>query len=314
MRYQTFGKTGLELSQITLGTWGIGGAGWDTYSDEERLDAIAAAIDCGINFIDTAPAYNAGASERYVGRALSELGVRNKVYISTKCGNEFIGGKYVRNGKKEAILRQCEESLTNLRTDHIDVYLIHWPDPAVPFEETMEALNELKAAGKILHVGVSNFSKEQIEAVSQYCDIEVFQPHYSMVFRGQEQLIRWAHEQGLGIMAYGSLGGGILTGRYRQVQTYEAMDSRNRFYQFFKEPQFSEVMKLLAEMDRFAEEKKVGLSEIALNWTAQKPYIDTCIMGAQTRDKVERNALAMNWQLTEEEIASFDRVLAGLKL
>ena len=111
MKYTEFGKTGIEVSKMCLGTWGIGGAGWDNYSDESRMDAIKAALDCGINFIDTAPAYNAGKAEQYVGETLHKLGARKEVVISTKCGNEFIDGKYVRCGSADKILRECDESL-----------------------------------------------------------------------------------------------------------------------------------------------------------------------------------------------------------
>ena len=125
MRYKKFGKTGLEVSQICLGTWGIGGAGWDAYSDEERMDAIKAALDCGINFIDTAPAYNAGKAEQYIGETLHHLGARKDVVIATKCGNKYVDGKYIRCGSESLIRRQCEESLKNLQTDYIDYYLLH---------------------------------------------------------------------------------------------------------------------------------------------------------------------------------------------
>lgn len=313
MRYKTFGKTGMEVSEICLGTWGMGGAGWDNYPKEQRIDAIAAAIESGINFIDTAPAYNAGAAERLLGEALETLGAREKVIISTKCGNEFINGQYVRMGHAKDIMRQCKESLENLRTDYIDLYLVHWPDPNVEFKETFEALNELKAAGKIRHIGVSNFSKEQIEEVMQYSEVEAFQPHYSMVYRDIEDLVKWTAEQNLGVMAYGALGGGILTGRYRQFQTFEAMDSRNRFYKHFHEPMFSRVQEFLKVMDQISESRdNVPLSQIALNWTAAKSYISSCVVGAQSRKRVEENAKAFDWQLTDAEIALLDQKIAEL--
>ena len=153
MRYKAFGSTGLQVSEMALGTWGMGGSGWDDYSEDTRLDAIRAAVECGVNFIDTAPAYNNGVAERFVGKAVKEMGVRDKVIIATKCGNDFINGAYVRNGSRDNILRECEESLRNLQTDHIDLYLIHWPDVKVPFQETMEALTLLKEQGKVAMVG-----------------------------------------------------------------------------------------------------------------------------------------------------------------
>lgn len=308
MQYQEFGKTGLRVSKLCLGTWGIGGAGWDSYSDESRMDAIKAALECGINFIDTAPAYNAGKAECYVGETLNKLKKRKEVVISTKCGNKFVDGKYLRCGSKESILKQCDESLKNLKTDYIDIYLVHWPDPDVELEETIDAVSTLKKEGKILHAGVSNFSKEQIEEAQKYCKIEVFQPQYSLADRKDEKLIRWAYEQGLGIMTYGTLGGGILTGNYRKLRTFEQTDSRNRFYPYFKEPLFSKAMELLTIMDQIAEERNVSLAQIAEKWVIQKRFVSSCIIGAQSRARVEENCRNLQWELTDNEIRRLESV------
>lgn len=308
MQYQEFGKTGLRVSKLCLGTWGIGGAGWDSYSDESRMDAIKAALECGINFIDTAPAYNAGKAECYVGETLSKLKKRREVVISTKCGNKFVDGKYLRCGSKESILKQCDESLKNLKTDYIDIYLVHWPDPDVELEETIDAVSTLKKEGKILHAGVSNFSKEQIGEAQKYCKIEVFQPQYSLADRKDEKLIRWAYEQGLGIMTYGTLGGGILTGNYRKLRTFEQTDSRNRFYPYFKEPLFSKAMELLTIMDQIAEERNVSLAQIAEKWVIQKRFVSSCIIGAQSRARVEENCRNLQWELTDNEIRRLESV------
>ena len=308
MQYQEFGKTGLRVSKLCLGTWGIGGAGWDSYSDESRMDAIKAALECGINFIDTAPSYNAGKAECYVGETLSKLKKRREVVISTKCGNKFVDGKYLRCGSKESILKQCDESLKNLKTDYIDIYLVHWPDPDVELEETIDAVSTLKKEGKILHAGVSNFSKEQIEEAQNYCEIEAFQPQYSLADRKDEKLIRWAYEQGLGIMTYGTLGGGILTGNYRELRTFEQTDSRNRFYPYFKEPLFSKAMELLTVMDQIAEERNVSLAQIAEKWVLQKRFVSSCIIGAQSRARVEENCRNLQWELTDNEIRRLESV------
>lgn len=308
MQYQEFGQTGLRVSKLCLGTWGIGGAGWDSYSDESRMDAIKAALECGINFIDTAPAYNAGKAECYVGETLNKLKKRREVVISTKCGNKFVDGKYLRCGSKESILKQCDESLKNLKTDYIDIYLVHWPDPDVELEETIDAVSTLKKEGKILHAGVSNFSKEQIEEAQKYCEIEAFQPQYSLADRKDEKLIRWAYEQGLGIMTYGTLGGGILTGNYRKLRTFEQTDSRNRFYPYFKEPLFSKAMELLTIMDQIAEERNVSLAQIAEKWVIQKRFVSSCIIGAQSRARVEENCRNLQWELTDNEIRRLESV------
>lgn len=312
MRYTYFGNTKLLVSEIALGTWGIGGAGWDENSEETRLDAIHSAIESGINFIDTAPAYNGGMAEDYVGRALEDMGIRKEVYIVTKCGTEFIDGKYVRSCAPEVIFRECEASLRNLRTDYIDLYMIHWPDASVPIAETMNALNTLKQQGKILHIGVSNFSKEQIVEAQKYGDIEAYQPQYSMVFRSNEDQMKWASEQGMGVMTYGSLGAGILTGTYRKRPKFPPTDNRNRFYKHFKEPMFSKIMKLVNVMDVMAEAHGgIPLAQIAINWAVQKEFVTSSIVGVQHRERIMENCDSFDWMLTPEENAILD---AAIKL
>lgn len=310
MRYKQFGNTGMLVSELALGTWGIGGAGWDDQPEAARLDAIAAAVECGINFIDTAPAYNGGVAEQYIGRVVKQLGVRDKVMITTKCGTEFINGAYVRSCAPETILRECDESLKNLQTDYIDLYLIHWPDLNVPIAETMGALVKLKQDGKILHIGVSNFSKEQMIEAAQYGPIEAYQPQYSMVHRSNEAQMRWAAEQGIGVMTYGSLGAGILTGKFRQLTKFADSDNRSRFYKHFQEPMFSKVMKVLEVMDGIsAARDNVPLAQIAINWAAQKDYVSTCIVGAQSRGKILENSAGFDWSLTDEEIKTLNQAI-----
>ena len=306
-----FGRTEMMVTPITLGTWGIGGAGWDPNSDETRLDAITAAVECGINFIDTAPAYNAGAAERYIGKALEDMGkgVRGHIFIATKCANAFIDGQYVRSGRGDLILKQCEESLRNLRTDYIDLMIVHWPDPVVPYEETFGALNRLKEEGCIRHIGVSNFNLEQLQRALRCTDVEALQLQFSMVNQDNMEVLRWAHDHDLGVMTYGSLGGGILTGRYRTLKTYETMDNRNRFYPYFREPLFSRVMELLDLMQPVADRHRVTLAQVAINWSRQKSFVDTSIFGAQTRERILSNVSCLDWSLTEEEMQTLDRAV-----
>ena len=314
MKYKIFGKTGMKVSAMTLGTWGMGGVGWDVYDDDVKEEAIKTAFEQGINFLDTAPAYNGGASERFVGKTLKKLGIRKEIQISTKCGNVFVDGKtYRRDGRYDKIIEQVETSLKNLQTDYVDLMLIHWPDPDTPFEETMSALNKLKKEGKILHIGVSNFSIEQMKEAGQYGDIEAYQPHYSMVNRDSQDLISWAYGQNMGIMTYGSLGGGILSGKIRELKEYAPTDSRNRFYKHFHEPMFSKVMGLLGAMDQVSERNgNMPLSQIALNWSFEKPFVSTCIVGAQTKDKVLENTAAFDRTISPEDLKILDEAVERL--
>ena len=310
MKYKPFGKTDLMVSEIALGTWGMGGAGWDENTEETRLDAIRSAIESGINFIDTAPAYNGGVAEEYVGRVIHDMGVRQNVYLVTKCGTEFIDGKYVRSCAKDTILRECETSLRNLRTDYIDLYLIHWPDASVPISETMGALWQLKKQGKIRHIGVSNFSQKQIVEASQYCPIEAYQPQYSMVHRSNEPQMQWAAAQGMGVMCYGSLGAGILTGIYRKRPRFAPSDNRSRFYKHFKEPMFSRIMKLVELMDIIsAAHGGIPLAQIAINWSVQKNFVASSIIGVQHRERILENCGSFDWELTPEETRILDAAI-----
>lgn len=310
MRYKKLGRTGLNVSEISLGTWGIGGSGWDDSTEEDSLNAIAAMLDFGVNFIDTAPAYNAGVAEQIIGKAVKQ--VRDKTVLVTKVGTAFVNGAYVRDNSKKMVFEQCEQSLKNLQTDYIDVYMIHWPDANTPIEETMEALAKLKEQKKIRYIGVSNFSVEQINQAEQFGDIDVVQCQYSMVNRKAEPLVRWAAENGKGVMTYGSLGAGILTGAYRTLPTFDPSDNRSRFYQHFKEPMFSKVMELLKTLDTISDEHGgIALSQIALNWNTQKPFISSSICGVQFPHHAAENCDCMNWMLSDSEIARIDSAIVA---
>ena len=310
MRYKAFGKMGLEVSELCLGTWGIGGAGWDQNPEETKMDAIRASFEQGVNIFDTAPAYNAGAAERILGETLEKMGVRKDVILSTKCGNDFVNGQYVHCGKRDHILAQCDASLRNLRTDYIDLYILHWPqDDATP-EETLGAMMELKKAGKVRFLGLSNHSVAQMEEAAKYADIDFIQVQYSMLEREREVEMKYAEAHGMATMGYGVLGGGLLTGRYRELRTYETMDSRNRFYKFFREPGWTKAQKLLGVMDEISAARGgVPLSEIAVNWALQKSFLTTALFGTQHRARVIENCHALDWTLSDADIAKLDQAL-----
>lgn len=315
MRYKAFGKTGLEVSELCLGTWGIGGAGWDQNPEETKMDAIRASFEQGVNIFDTAPAYNAGAAERILGETLEKMGVRKDVILSTKCGNDFVNGQYVHCGKRDHILAQCDASLRNLRTDYIDLYILHWPqDDATP-EETLGAMMELKKAGKVRFLGLSNHSVVQMEEAAKYADIDFIQVQYSMLEREREVEMKYAEAHGMATMGYGVLGGGLLTGRYRELRTYETMDSRNRFYKFFREPGWSKAQKLLGVMDEISAARGgVPLSEIAVNWALQKSFLTTALFGTQHRARAIENCHALDWTLSDAEIAKLDQALVAFEI
>ena len=310
MRYKQFGATDMNVSALTVGTWAIGGANWGEVNKSDSIRAIHAMLDCGVNSIDTAPGYNFGESERVVGEALE--GRRDKIYITTKTGvyNDEKEG-FVKDARKETVFRLCEESLRNLRTDYIDLMVIHWPDIQhnTPFEETMEALNTLKRQGKIRYIGVSNFEQEQIEEIRKYGQIDAFQPPYSMVNRSQEELMKWTCSNGIANMTYGSLGAGILTGAIRELLDFAPDDMRLVFYDFFKEPKFSKVMQLLKVLDEIAGKHNAPVAQVAVNWNAQKEYVHTSLCGVRNEAEAMENCSGFEWELSDEEMKQIDSAI-----
>lgn len=309
MRYKMVGNTGIKVSELTLGTWGIGGAGWDANSKETRLEAIRQAYEDGITFFDTAPAYNGGVAESLLGEALHRMNARHEVIISTKCGNEFIDGQYVQSGKAEKILRECDESLKRLGTDYIDFYILHWPQKDAAPEETLGAMATLKEQGKVRFLGVSNHNLEQIKKAMTIAPIDLIQVQFSMLEASHVDDMKWATEHGLGVQAYGALGGGMLSGRYRELKSYPKMDSRNRFYQFFKEPLWSKAQALLKRLDVIASKRNVPLSELAINWTTQQEFVTTALVGTQHKERVDENCKAFDWSLSAAELEEIDRAI-----
>lgn len=310
MRYKKFGSTGVDVSALTIGTWAIGGANWGDVNKKDSIDAIHAMLDCGVNSIDTAPAYNFGESERVVGEAL--VGRRDKVFITTKTAVYNTKEQpFVKDGRRESVLRLCDESLKNLRTDYIDLMIIHWPDIEhnAPFAETMGALEDLKKAGKIRFIGVSNFDQKQIEEVRKYGDVVALQPPYSMVNRSAEELMKWTASQGMANMCYGSLGAGILTGAIRKLPNFAPDDMRLVFYDFFKEPRFSQVMKLLTVLDEIAKAHNAPVAQVTVNWNAQKDFVSTALSGVRNAEEAIENCRGFEWSLSDEEMAMIDKAI-----
>jgi aryl-alcohol dehydrogenase-like predicted oxidoreductase len=310
MKYKQFGNTDMNVSALTVGTWAIGGANWGDVNKQDSIKAIRTMLDCGVNSIDTAPGYNFGESERIVGEAIK--GRRDNVYITTKTGvyNDKKEG-FVKDCRKETVLRLCDESLKNLQTDYIDLMIIHWPDINynTPFSETMYALNSLKKAGKIRYIGVSNFDKEQITEVRKFGDVVAIQPPYSMVNRSQEELMKWTSANGMANMTYGSLGAGILTGAIRELPNLAPDDMRFVFYDFFKEPKFSKVMQLLKVLDIVAAERNATVAQVAVHWNSQKDFVNTSLCGVRNAEEAIENCKGFEWNLSDEEMKMIDKAI-----
>ena len=314
MRYKHVGNAGIDISALAVGTWAIGGQQWGDVNEKDSIDAIRAMIDGGVNLVDTAPIYGNGHSEEVVGKAL-ENGYREKVFLATKFSiSNDENGAVINNGSYENAIWECEQSLKRLNTDHIDIYIMHWPDPATPVEVTMRALADLKKSGKIRFIGVSNFDRNLIEEAQKVVRIDFLQPPYSMVEESQKELLAWCETQGIGTMTYGSLGAGILTGAIRELPDWEENDFRYTFYDYFKNPKFFKIMELLKVMDKIAQVRNKPLAQIALNWSTQKSYVSTAICGVRDPQQAYENCATFDWELTGEEMELIDSEIERLQM
>lgn len=313
MRYKHFQNAGVDVSELAVGTWAIGGDNYGPVDREASIQAIRTMIDNGVNLVDTAPCYGNGYSEKVVGEALAG-GYRDKVLISTKVGLVTSPNGYDRDSSFKNIMREVESSLYNLKTDHIDFYFVHWPDMNTPFAETMSALELLRKQGKIRFIGVSNFTTEMIEECEKYGKVDVQQPPFSMVDRTFTDLMKWGAARGIDSMTYGSMGAGILSGKYRTTPDFPEGDTRLTFYDYFREPKFSKVQELLKVMDGIAKAHGKPVGQVALNWSTQKDYVGCALVGVRSDAHAIENCSAYDWSLTDEEIATLDAKLDELGL
>ena len=325
----TLPGTDIEITPIAFGAWAIGGWLWGGTDEKEAIEALEKSIDVGITSIDTAPVYGFGLSEELVGKAIK--GKRDKVQILTKFSmnwHEKVGhlkftdikmndGKIVDlyiNGRKKRVIEECEESLKRLNTDYIDLYQLHWPDPTTPIEETMEAIELLKQQGKILAGGVSNYSVDQMKEATKYTQLSTNQVPYSMVLRDIEKdLVPWSLENNIGIIAYSPLQRGILSGKVKPGYKFNEGDSRNT-YPYYLEPNLSRINSFLDSIQPIADKHKVTMAQLVLRWTIQQPAITCVLAGSRTSKQIEENAVALNFELSQEEIQSINQKLEGLKL
>jgi aryl-alcohol dehydrogenase-like predicted oxidoreductase len=306
MKTRRLGNSSLEITELILGTWAIGGTMWSDYNEKGAFEAIKAAISNGINIIDTAPVYGNGHAEELIGKAIK--GRRDKILIATKCGLD-IENRMQKNLKPEFIVHDLEMSLKRLGTDYVDLYQIHWPVTDVNIKDTMSALMKLKDQGKIRYIGVCNFSGEELLEAIKYGDVVSFQPHYSLLERDIENdQMKVCLDSGIGIISYGSLGAGMLTGKYKTLPSFRKGDARNFFYRFFKEQYWAKVKKVVDKVCTIAEMRNVKPGHIAMAWILSKPGISGAIFGARNVLQVEDNLGAATLSLTDEEIHELDKV------
>src|SRR5437667_5440626 len=301
--------TGLVSSRVALGTWSIGGWMWGGSDEGEAIKTIRTALDLGITLIDTAPAYGFGRSEEIVGRAIAEHGEREHVLIATKAGLEWRAGQVYRNASPERIRAEVKESLRRLRTDYIDIYQVHWPDPLVTIEETAEAMQSLFRQGKIRAIGVSNFSVGQIERFRQVAPLHVLQSPYNLFERGIEaELLPYCRKNKIATLGYGALCRGLLSGRMRPNTAFGGDDLR-RSDPKFREPRFPQYLAAVQRLDQLAS-KRFGkrVIHLAVRWMLDQG-ITTALWGARHPDQLNPVDEVTGWRLDAATKAEIDRIL-----
>lgn len=316
MEFRQLGNSELKLSVITYGAFAIGGNMWGGNEKKDSIASVKAAVDHGVTTIDTAPFYGFGLSEELIGEAIKGYD-RTAIQLLTKFGLVWDGSN---NGKgdhffdnvykyssKEQVIREAEASLKRLGTDYIDLLQIHWPDSTTPVHETMEALQLLIEQGKVRAAGVSNYTVAQVREARQTVNVASNQVAYSMLNRGIEQdLVPYALDNQLGIIAYSPMERGLLTGKYFQDGKLKADDHRNGYFQQFNQQQ---VKTFLEAITPLAKEKNASLSQLVLRWTTLQPGITVVLTGARNAEQAVQNAKAMEVSLSEAELAFIEQEL-----
>jgi len=302
-------NTDLRLSRIGLGTWAIGGWMWGGADDDAAIATIRHALEGGITLIDTAPAYGQGHAEEVVGRALE--GRRESAVIATKVALEWDeNGVPHRNASARRIRAEIEDSLRRLRTDYIDIYQVHWPDPGTPLAETAHAMGALYDAGLIRAIGVSNFSPAQIDEFMQFAPIHTVQPPYNLFERGIERdVLPYAREHQLTALTYGALCRGLLSGKIREDTAFTGDDLR-RVDPKFQPPRIAQYVRAVDRLDELARTRfGKRVIHLALRWVLDQPGVGAALWGARRPDQLDALPGALDFTLDESTKVEIDRIV-----
>ncbi|MBV8135800.1 MAG: aldo/keto reductase [Deltaproteobacteria bacterium] len=317
MEYRQFGETGIKISAVGIGCWEIGG-GYGSIEETEFIKAVGRALDQGINSFDTAEAYGFGASEKSLAKALGAR--REEAVITTKFGVGYPDAPNYRDSTRKRVMESIEKSLKNLDTDYVDVYLIHWPDRSVPFEEPMRALDELVKQGKVRAVGLSNFKLAEIERCMQARRVDVVQYCWNMFDRRmQKEIFPYCRDHQVGVMAYGSLAYGVLTGTMSEEMDFGSDDWRSRrgrlgninlFQHLFGPDHFLKNLRAVEELKPIAQRYGKSLPQFALRWTLSNPVISTALVGCRNEREVNDNVGAVGWNISDADMKEIDAIFA----
>jgi aryl-alcohol dehydrogenase-like predicted oxidoreductase len=302
--------TSLDISRVALGTWAIGGWMWGGTDEAESIATLRAAVEHGVDLIDTAPVYGFGRSEEIVGKALAPGNLRARVRIATKAGLEWQNGRVFRNASRVRLLREVDDSLQRLQTDHIDIYQVHWPDPLVPIEETAGAMRTLFERGKIGAIGVSNFSVAQMELFRSVAPLHVLQPPYNLFERRIEaEILPYCRKNNIATLGYGALCRGLLSGRM-QADTKFAGDDLRHTDPKFRQPRFGQYLAAVDRLDDLARRFGKRVIHLAVRWMLDQG-ITTALWGARHPAQLQPVDQVSGWRLDAHAKEEIDRILAA---
>jgi aryl-alcohol dehydrogenase-like predicted oxidoreductase len=310
MEFVDIPGTAIRASRVALGTWAIGGWMWGGSNESDAINAIHAALDRGVNLIDTAPVYGFGVSEEIVGKALAIGGRRKRAYIATKVGLDWKDGRPFRNASKARIVKEAEDSLRRLQTDVIDLYQVHWPDPHTPIAEVADAMRELHRAGKIRAIGVSNFSPAQMDEFRKVAPLHAAQPPYNLFERAiEDDVLPYCRERDIALLAYGSLCRGLLSGSMSKSSRFTGDDLRKSDPKFVA-PRFEQYLAAVGKLDRFAQDRYGRrVIHLAVRWVLDRGERNIALWGARRADQLAPISDVIGWRIDESAMAEIDRIL-----
>lgn len=309
MRFKKFGKTDMNVSVVGYGAWELGG-NWGPIDRENAIKILNLAYENGVNFFDTAPAYGLGKSEESVGEFLKGK-ERDSLYIATKCGLEWDQKGRIRNNlKKERVLKEIDDSLKRLKTDYVDLYQIHWPDPNTPLQETAEALQKILDSKKARYIGVSNFSSNQIEELVKYVDIVSTQNYYNLLVRNiEKELFPVVKKYDLAVIPYSPLAKGLLTGKISKDFVPDRRDPRAMDEIFKNRDLFEKNVEKVEELKILSNRIGRPLSQLAINWLLHYDEVPTVIAGTKDEMHLMENIEAGDWELSEDIYLKIEKMI-----
>jgi len=312
IKYRVLGSSGIKIPCLGLGTWAFANdIWWGTQKDGDSADTLRCALELGVNFIDTAPVYGRGHSEKIIGNLLRKGNIRDKVILATKAGLAWQGPKIYHNLKRKRILDELNASLSRLRTDKIDLYQIHWPDPAVPIKESAETMCELYKDERIGAIGVCNYSVKQIKEFMDYSPLHSVQMPYNMFRREIEKdIVPFCIKNNIGIIAYSPLDSGVLTGKFffgKQIPN----DKIRSINPNLRKENFEKNKRIILKLKEIASSYNKSMAQLALNWAIARPGITCAIPGARNIKQIEENAGSAGWHITGKDAKLIESILSS---